>query len=254
MFQAAKEIPWGRKSITTWRSQPGSSHVPRLQRQSQPAFALWCSWIPRPIFWCRFQGRRQLLEDSSSGCIRVTEGTGKRQLGIATAFTLWKKKQKSNLKYCEAFSLTIRYKMVPVFWIPDNGSQNVFSEHWRALQHRGICFKMTFHKMTVCRNGLGGSEGSRTPIIHSRSGTLSFLSAGSVTTLYSPAKGWANVYIGRFCRLFLGMPIFLQHLNWFLKCVTECLRCWWTKYTVNSSHPKYRSTYKTVLSFALSVC
>lgn len=85
-----------------------------------------------------------------------------------------------------------------------------------------MCSKATFQNIIVCRNeeGLGGSEGRRAPIIHYLSGTLSFLSAGSVTTLYRPAKGWANLYIGRDCRLsyvpnvlFLSMPIFLQHLN-----------------------------------------
>lgn len=98
---------------------------------------------------------------------------------------------------------------------------------WHCNTEEEICFKMAFQKiMTICRNeeGLGGFEGSSALIIHYQSGTLSFLLAGSVTTLYSPAKGWANLYPGRLCRLryvpnvpFLSMPIFLQYLNWFFK-------------------------------------
>lgn len=83
-------------------------------------------------------------------------------------------------------------------------------------------FKTTFQKIIVCRNeeGLGGSEGTRAQIIHYRSGTLTFLSAGSVTTLDSPAKRWANLYTGRLWGLSyvpnvpsLSMPIFPSALE-----------------------------------------
>lgn len=234
-FKQQKRYPGEENPLQAGGHSPAAAICPGYRDSHSLLLWLWCRWIHWPIFWCRFLTRRQLSDSSSSGWIRVTEGTGKRQLGIATAFTLWKPNKRViwNTMKRSVLQLDIKWCLHFGFLIMEAKILSLSTGGHCSIEEI-MCFKTTFQKiMTLCRNeeGLGGSEGSRAPIIHYWSGTLSFLSAGSVTTLYSPAKGWANLYIGRFCGLryvpnvpFLSMPIFLQYLNWFLKCVTECLR------------------------------
>lgn len=69
-----------------------------------------------------------------------------------------------------------------------------------------------------------GSEGSKAPVFHYWSGTLSPASARSVTALYIVLQRsrWTSIWRGSVASdtCFSSKLIFLEHLNWFFPCIT----------------------------------